>query len=116
MGYGSEEKKEQTVEISMDGFVETLEALRDDNEFRFGDEDSTNAAWDLFIEMVKGESLNLSGGPKSVLHDFQYYAEVVPAKDYEKKYPRYAKIMSWDEFLRNECLCGNDEVAVLNIG
>ena len=110
MGYGSEEKKEQTVEISMEGFVETLEALRDDNE------DSTNAAWDLFIEMVKGESLNLCGGPKAVLEDFQYHAEVVPAKDYEKKYPRYAKIMSWDEFVRNECLCGNDEVAVLNIG
>ena len=30
MVYGSEEKKEQTVEISMDGFVETLEALRDE--------------------------------------------------------------------------------------
>lgn len=114
MGYGSEEKNEQTVEISIDGFVDTLEALRDD-EFRFGDEDSTNATWDLFIEMVKGESLNLSGGPKSVLHDFQYNAEVVLANDYEKKYPMYAKIMSWEEFVRNECLCGNDEVAVLNI-
>ena len=114
MGYG-EEKKEQTVEISMEGFVETLEALRDD-EFSFGDEDSTNAAWDLFIEMVKEESLNLSGGPKSVLHDFQYYAEVVTAKQFNEKYPKYAKIMSWDEFVRNECLCGNDEVAVLKIG
>ena len=114
MGY--EEKKEQTVEISMDGFVETLEALRDDNEFRFVDEDSTNAAWDLFIDMVKGESLNLSGGPKAVLHDFQYHAEVVPAKQFKEKYPKCAKIMSWDEFVQNECLCGNDEVAVLKIG
>lgn len=113
MGYG-EEKKEQTVEISMDGFVETLEALRDDNEFRFGGVYSTNAAWDLFIEMVKGESLNLSGGPKAVLDDFQYNAEVVSAMDYRKRYPRYADIMSWDEFVRNECLCGNDKVAVLD--
>ena len=81
MGYGSEEKKEQTVEISMDGFVDTLEALRDENEFRFGDEDSTNAAWDLFIEMVKGDYLNLFGGPKAVLDDFQYHADVVTAED-----------------------------------
>ena len=115
MGYGSEEKKDQTVEISMDGFVETLEALRDDNEFRFGDEDSTNAVWDLFIEMVKGDYLNLFGGPKAVLDDFQYNADFVMAEDYDKKYPKYANIMSWSEFVRNECIFGNDDIAVLDI-
>lgn len=115
MGCGSEEKKEQTVEISIDRFVETLEALRDDNEFSFGDEDSTNAAWDLFIEMVKGGELDLSGGPMSVLHDFQYYAEVVPAKQFNEKYPMYSKIMTWDEFVSNECVCGNENAAVVEI-
>jgi len=96
------------VEITMDSFIEALENLRD--KFFTG----SDAAWDLFIDLVReNDRLNLYEGPVSVLREFSNDMETIERDVYEIEYPKYSKIMSWDEFVQNECLGGNDEVAIL---
>ena len=100
---------EQMVEVTMDGFLDTLNQLRD----RF---ECSESVWSLFIHMVTNEMIDLSVGPADVLHMFKRDAEVVEKKDFERKFPKYSKIMTWEEFVENECLCGNDEAAVVGLG
>lgn len=98
----------QMVEITMDGFLDTLNQLR--GHFEYG-----ASVWDLFISMVVNDQLDLSGGPSDVLYGFKRDAEILDRKDFERKYPKYSKIMTWEEFIENECICGNDEAAVVRI-
>ena len=100
---------EQMVEVTMDGFLDTLNQLRD--RFGYGE-----PVWNLFIHMVTNEMIDLSVGPADVLYMFKRDAEVVEKKDFERKFPKYSKIMTWEEFVENECLCGNDEAAVVGLG
>lgn len=49
------------------------------------------------------------------MEDFKSYAVVFEEKDFEKRYPKYSKVMTWDEFVSNECVCGNEKAAVVEI-
>ena len=100
------------VEITMDSFVETLERLR---EYLYQGEKS-ESAWRLFLGLVSQQRIDLSAGPLDVLKTFFHHAEIVEKDEYEKKYPEYSKVMTWDEFIGNECLVGNDESAIVEIG
>jgi len=99
---------EQMVEITMDGFIDTMLLLRD----RIG---MSESEWDLLVYMVQNEMTDLSGGPRKVMEDFKSYAVVVEEKDFEKRYPKYSKVMTWDEFVSNECVYGNEKAAVVEI-
>ena len=99
---------EQMVEITMDGFIDTMWLLRDRIEM-------SESEWDLLVYVVQNEMTDLSGGPRKVMEDFKSYAVVVDKKDFEKRYPKYSKVMTWDEFVSNECVCGNENAAVLEI-
>ena len=99
---------EQMVEITMDGVLDTMWLLRDSIEM-------SESEWDLLVYMVQNEMADLSGGPRKVMEDFKSYAVVVEEKDFEKRYPKYSKIMTWDEFVSNECVCGNENAAVVEM-
>ena len=99
---------EQMVEITMDGFIDTMWLLRDRIEM-------SESEWDLLVYVVQNEMTDLSGGPRKVMEDFKSYAVVVEKKDFEELYPKYSKVMTWDEFVSNECLCGNENAAVLEM-
>jgi hypothetical protein len=99
---------EQIVEITMDGFIDTMLLLRDRIEM-------SESEWDLLVYMVQNEMVDLSRGPRKVMEDFNSYAVVVEAEDFENKYPKYSSIMTWDEFVSNECVCGNENAAVVKI-
>ena len=99
------------VEITMDGFVETLQEIvngksLDDDGFDF-------YAADLMFDMVRNGMLDLSGGPLAVYNGFANNADIVYRDDFEEKYPKYAEVMTWDEFVANECMYGNDAAAVI---
>lgn len=99
---------EQMVEITKDGFIDTMLLIRD----RIG---LSESEWDLLVCMVQDETIDMSGGPRKVMEDFKSYAVVVEEKDFEKRYPKYSNIMTWDEFVSNECVFGNEEAAVVEI-
>ena len=99
------------VEITMDGFVESLQEIV--NGKAFGNDGFDYYAADLMFDMVRNGMLDLSGGPLAVYNDFADNAEVVYREDFEEKYPKCAEIISWDEFVANECLYGNDAAAVI---
>ena len=99
---------EQMVEITMDGFIDTMWLLRDRIEM-------SESEWDLLVYVVQNEMTDLSGGPRKVMEDFNSDAVVVEKKDFEKRYPKYSKVMTWDEFVSNECVCGNENAAVVEM-
>lgn len=99
---------DRMVEITMDGFLDTMWLLRDRIEM-------SESEWDLLVYMVQKEMVDLSGGPRKVMEDFKSYAVVFEEKDFEKRYPKYSKVMTWDEFVSNECVCGNEKAAVVEI-
>lgn len=96
----------QMVEISREGFFDTLEALRD----RYSGSDD---AFELLVEMVDIGAIDMSSGPLSAVDSFDSFTEVRPDQ-YEKLYPKYSKVMTWEEFVSNECLAGNDKCAILD--
>lgn len=98
------------VEITMEGFVDTLQEIV--NSRSFCDDDFDYYAADIMFEMVRNGMLDLSGGPLAVYNDFANNADIVYRDDFEEKYPKYAEIMTWDEFVSNECMYGNDACAV----
>lgn len=104
----------QMVEITMDGFVDTLRDIV--NSRSYGDEDFDCYAADIMFDMVRNGMLDLSGGPLAVYNYFADNAEIVYIDDFEEKFPKYAEIMSWDEFVKNECIFGNENAAVLSMG
>lgn len=98
----------QMVEITIDGFLDTMLLLRDRIEM-------SESEWDLLVYVVQNEMTDLSGGPRKVMEDFKSDAVIVEEKDFEKLYPKYSKVMTWDEFVSNECLYGNEKAAVVEI-
>lgn len=106
----------ETVEVSFDGYMETLEHLRHDDLVTAFNGERVDSAWNLFIGMVGRGELGLSAGPLAVIRDFSDNAEIVYAEDFEERYPKYAAIMTWDEFVENECICGDEDAAVLSMG
>lgn len=98
----------QMVDITMDGFLDTMLLLRDRIEM-------SDIEWDLLVYVVQNEMTDLSGGPRKVMEDFNSDAVIIEEKDFEKLYPKYSKVMTWDEFVSNECLYGNEKAAVVEI-
>lgn len=99
-------KMTQMVEISREGFFDTLEALRD----RYSGSDD---AFELLVEMVDLGFIDMTPGPLSVVDSFDSFT-VVRSDRYEKLYPKYSKVMTWGEFVCNECIVGNDKCAILD--
>ena len=100
----------QMIEITIDGFIETLQEIV--NGRSFNDDGFDFYAADIMFDMVKNGMLDLSGGPLAVYNDFAENADIVYKDDFAEKYPKYAEIMTWDEFVSNECVYGNDACAV----
>ena len=98
----------QMVEITIDGFLDTMLLLRDRIEM-------SESEWDLLVYIVQKEMTDLSGGPRKVMEDFKSDAVIVEEKDFDKLYPKYSKVMTWDEFVSNECVYGNEKAAVVEI-
>ena len=90
------------VQVDIDRFMDDLWKLAD------GDRDQIQ----LMEDMVREGFINTYGGCLGVIREF-YNFEVVRKCDFEKKFPKYAKIMTWDEFRANESFFSNDNYAVL---
>jgi len=100
------------VEITMESFIEALECIR---ECLYQGEGS-ESAWRLFLGLISSEQVDMSSGPLDVLKLFFHHSEIVDRDDFERKYPKYSAIMTWDEFISNECVAGNEESAIVSIG
>jgi len=98
------------VEITMEGFIDTLQEIV--NSRSFCDDGFDFYAAGIMFDMVRNGMLDLSGGPLAVYNYFANNADIVYRDDFEEKYPKYAEIMTWDEFVSNECVYGNDACAV----
>lgn len=101
---------ENSIEVTLDGYIDTLDHLQ-----RLGAYEMPEDIYELFIQLVKQEYMRTEKGPYVVLEDFATGAETVRREDFEKKYPMYAKEFTWEEFVENECVIGNDKVAVVSI-
>lgn len=99
-----------SIEVELDGFIDTLDHLQ-----RLGAYEMPGDIYELFIQLVKREYLRTEKGPYCVLEDFATGAETVLREDFARKYPIYAKTFTWEEFVENECVIGNDKVAVVSI-
>lgn len=106
----------EKVEITFEGYMETLEHLKYDDLVTAFSGYRGDDAWDLFVIMVRRGDLDLSRGPLAVIREFSDNAEIVYEDDFADKYPKYSSVMTWDEFVRNECICGDDSAAVLSMG
>lgn len=106
----------EKVEITFEGYMETLEHLKYDDLVTAFSGYRGYDAWDLFVLMVRHGDLDLSKGPLAVIREFSDNAEIVYEDDFADKYPKYSSVMTWDEFVRNECICGDESAAVLSMG
>lgn len=97
------------VEVALDGFLDTLDFLKDDF-FRGSD-----AEWEVIMDAIRDrpERWNLMQGPLEFVKAVHADTTVVLRKNFETEYPTYAEIMTWDEFVENECMYANEKGAVL---
>lgn len=106
----------QMVEVTFDGYMETLEHLRHDDLAKVFRGSRGDLAWNLFVGMVGRGEIDLAQGPLAAIRHFSDNAQIVYADFFERDYPKYSEIMTWHEFVRNECIFGDDEAAVLSMG
>ena len=101
----------QMLSVTIDGFVDTMTYIRNDEYGKDLDEEE----WDMMIGMLKAGLLDPSVGPLGVIRDFEENAVVVKEDLYEELYPKYSSIMTWEEFVENECIWSGDGCALLRM-
>lgn len=106
----------EKVEITFEGYLETLEHLTYDDLVTAFRGERGDDAWNLLVLMVRRGYLDLSKGPLAVIREFSDNAEIVYEDEFEEEYPKYSSVMTWDEFVGNECICGDESAAVLSMG
>ena len=92
------------VQVDIDRFIDDLWKLADDEY----DYDQIQ----LMEDMVREGFINTCDGCLGVISQFSNL-DIVRKCDFKKKFPEYAKVMTWDEFRYNEGFYSNDNYAVL---
>lgn len=92
------------VQVDIDRFIDDLWKLAD-GEYEF---DQVQ----IMEDMVREGFINTYDGCLGVISEFSNF-DVVRKDEFERKFPKYAKVMTWDEFRYNEGFYSNDKYAVL---
>lgn len=92
-----------TVEVELESFIEDLWKMAD-GEYDFEE-------IQIMEDLIKMECIGTSKGVTGVIDTFDGF-QVIKEDDFEDEFPKYSKIMTWDEFCQNECIYSRDNIAI----
>ena len=101
----STEKEPVMVQVDLEKFIEDL--------WKMADDDYEYDKVQLMEDLVRNGLVGTEDGCIGVISVFDNLT-VVCEDDFEDGYPKYAKVMTWDEFVENECFFYNGKYGVMD--
>lgn len=98
-------KENPKVEVDLESFIEDL--------WKMADDDFDYDEVQLMEDLVRNDIIGTYSGVTGVINAFNDM-EVVRREDFEDKFPKYSKVMTWEEFCLNECIYSHGDVAVMD--
>lgn len=92
-----------TVEVELESFIEDLWKMADD-EYDFEE-------IQIMEDLVKMGFIGTSKGVTGVIDTFDGF-QVIKEDDFDEEFPKYSKIMTWQEFCKNDCIYSRNNIAI----